>query len=129
MYHSKLFHKLFGITSFLLFIYLVIFGCPGAYGVLRPGIRFKPQSQLKLQLWQHWILKPLGGAGDWTCVPEFPTCCQSLCVTSGTPLLRILLVKYPHLKKLLLVLVKNHIIFLPFFFFGLYWQLQYMIFF
>ena len=36
--------------------FFFFFGCPTAYGVLRPGFRSKPKLWLKLQLWQHWIL-------------------------------------------------------------------------
>ena len=42
------------------FIYMKVnffffFGCPAAYGVLRPGIRSKPLLQPRPQLQQHWI--------------------------------------------------------------------------
>ena len=67
------------------FFFFSFFSCPAAYGVPRPGIRSKPRSGPKSQLWQCWILNPLCQAGDLTCVPLLPRCCQSRCVTAGTP--------------------------------------------
>ena len=67
--------------SFLFFI----FGCPTPYGVPRPGIRSKLQTQPKPQLRQCRILNPLCRAGDRTYVPVLPRCRQSLCATARAP--------------------------------------------
>ena len=54
-----------------------------------------------LQLRQHQILNPLCWAGDWNWVPVLPRCCQSHCVTAGTPstashfMLLVCIVYYP----------------------------------
>ena len=58
-------------------LFVGFFGHPIAYGVLRPGIRSKPQLWPMLQLWQHWILNPLGQARGRTFIsvlrrPEIP---------------------------------------------------------
>ena len=54
-----------------------------AYGVPRPGIRSKPQSRPKPQLWQHRILNSLCRAEDRTCIPALPRRCWSSCATVG----------------------------------------------
>ena len=69
--------------SFVLFF--SFFGCPMAYGVSRPGIRFELQLW---QLWQRWILNPLCQVRDRTCVPVLPRH-KSCCATVGTPCSRV----------------------------------------
>ena len=70
--------------QFFFFFLSFLFGCPVAYGVLRPGIRSKPQLWPMLQLCQHWIPNPLCWAGDRTCISVFQRCCRSCCTTAGT---------------------------------------------
>ena len=62
-----------------------IFGCPIAYWVAGPEIRFKAQLLPKPQLWQSWILNPLCQAHDQTCFPALPRYCQSCCATALAP--------------------------------------------
>ena len=70
-------------TAFLWNLFVHLFVCfyylaaPWHMEFPGPGIR----SELQLP---HWILNPLCQAGDWTCVPELQTCCQTHCTTAGT---------------------------------------------
>ena len=59
-------------TSWIFPFFFFFFGHLEAYGFSRPGIRYKPQLQLKPQLQQHQILNSLCRARDWTCIPVFP---------------------------------------------------------
>ena len=69
---------------FFLFSFF-FFGCPMAYGVPRPKIRFEAQLQPMPHLWHLRILNPQCWAGDQTCIPVLQRYHQSHCATVGAP--------------------------------------------
>ena len=69
-----------------LFSFFLLFDCPVAYGVPRPGINSKPQLQPKPQLLEGQNLTHCSEPGMEPCIPELQRCSPSHCSTVGTPI-------------------------------------------
>ena len=71
--------------SITVIIIIIFFGCPSAYGVPEPEIRYELKFWPMLQRQQCWILNPWCCAGDWTCVAALQRYLWSHCTTLRTP--------------------------------------------
>ena len=90
-----------------LFIIISCWGCPVAYGVLRPGIRSKPQLRPKPQPWQCQILNPLYRGWELNLHPSAPEM-SMISIVSQQEL---------HMSHFYFILLFYSILFFAFFFF------------
>ena len=87
LFHVSIFVPLSTIFFFITVFTFFFFGCPAAYGILKPGIKSELRSQPTAQMWQHWILehtmpgrRPDLHAGTAE-IPPIPLCHCRNCTT------------------------------------------------